>query len=190
MLGEAEKDSKGTIVGLTGVTVVADKLKPIEYRPHFYEWATATVGMIAVSRRQRGTFRNYVAAEAAAPVIVCAAMKGPLQEVDWMFAGVVRSNCVRTMDDAAGPTTDEYFTLTVGGPQTILNNSDEIIHAGDTLAWTFFSESKDTTKAKRQRTGAPRRVGIRIAGYMDDCKIGRALTFARPGQPVDVLISM
>lgn len=52
----------------------------IEYRPHFYEWATATVGMIALARRQRSTFRNYVAAEAAAPVMVCAALKGPLDE--------------------------------------------------------------------------------------------------------------
>lgn len=115
------------------------------------------------------------------------------------------------MDDAVGPTTDEYFTLTVGGPQTILNNSKEIIHVGDTLAWSFYSEDQSTAGVKRQRTGAPRRVGIRIATYsalegsnpalaprrhvellsdgelrasfvfctVDDCKIGRALTFAR-----------
>ena len=29
----------------------------VEYKPHFYEWATATTGMIAVARKQRSTFR-------------------------------------------------------------------------------------------------------------------------------------
>jgi hypothetical protein len=169
MKGTGFKNSDGKIVQADGKDFpdadVAAATKVVEYRPHFYEWATATVGMLAVARRQRSTFRNYVAAEAAAPVVVCAALKGPLDEVDWMFAGVVRSNCVRTMDDAVGPTTDEYFTLTVGGPQTILNNSKEIIHVGDTLAWSFYSEDDKTSSVKRQRTGAPRRIGIRIATY-------------------------
>jgi len=82
----------------------------VETKPHFYEWATATTGMLAVARKQRSTFRNYVAAETAAPVIACAAGKGPLDELDFQFAGIVRSNSVRTMDDGVGPTTDEYFT--------------------------------------------------------------------------------
>ena len=95
------------------------------------------------------------------------------------------------------------------------------MHVGDTLAWTFYSENDKTSTIKRQRTGAPRRVGLRIASYMDDwyvhdieqqgavtrtpflafaefiafvsrvcSKIGRALTFARPGQPLDILVSM
>jgi hypothetical protein len=74
----------------------------VETKPHFYEWATATTGMLAVARKQRSTFRNYVAAETAAPVIACAAGKGPLDELDFQFAGVVRSNSVRTMDDGVG----------------------------------------------------------------------------------------
>ena len=37
------------------------------------------------------------AAETASPVIACAAGKGPLDELDFQFAGVVRSNSVRTM---------------------------------------------------------------------------------------------
>lgn len=98
ILGTGFKDDKGDVVkvDLSPFRTEDGLPKVIEYRPHFYEWATATVGMIAVARRQRSTFRNYVAAEAAAPVMVCAALKGPLDEVDWMFAGVVRSNCVRT----------------------------------------------------------------------------------------------
>lgn len=163
--------------------------KVVETKPHFYEWATATTGMLAVARKQRSTFRNYVAAETAAPVIACAAGKGPLDELDFQFAGVVRSNSVRTMDDGAGPTTDEYFTLTIGGPATILNTSSEVIHAGDTIAWTFYSESqKDTGSARRAAHGSVRRIGIRIAEFHDECKIGRAINFAKPGQPFDILV--
>ena len=46
----------------------------IEYRPQFHEWATALPGMTCLSRKARNaTFRNYVAAETATPVISCAA---------------------------------------------------------------------------------------------------------------------
>jgi hypothetical protein len=141
----------------------------VETKPHFYEWATATTGMLAVARKQRSTFRNYVAAETAAPVIASAAGKGPLDELDFQFAGIVRSNSVRTMDDGVGPTTDEYFTLTIGGPATILNNSKDVIHAGDTIAWTFFSEdgtAAGTTSKTRAAHGSVRRIGIRVSGEL------------------------
>jgi len=166
---------------------------PIEHKPHFYEWATAYVGMIAVQRKQRSTFRSYVAAETAAPVIVCCAGKGPVDEFDFQFAGVVRSNSVRTVDDGMGPTVDEYFTLTIAGPQTILNNSSEVIHPGDQIAWTFYSEDPSKTgvgTAKRARHGGPRRVGIKQASFHDEHVIGRALTFAKPGQMFDILVTM
>ena len=46
----------------------------VEYKPHFHEWASVMPGMICVSRKARNaTFRNYVAAETATPVIGCAA---------------------------------------------------------------------------------------------------------------------
>ena len=154
----------------------------VESKPHFYEWATAYVGMIAVQRKQRSNFRSYVAAETAAPVLVCCACKGPVDEFDFQFAGIVRSNSVRTVDDGMGPTVDEYFTLTIGGPQTILNNSYEVIHPGDQIAWTFYSEDPTKTgmnTSKRSRNGGPRRVGIKQASFHDEHVIGRALTFAK-----------
>ena len=155
---------------------------PVESKCHFYEWATAYVGMIAVQRKQRSTFRNHVAAETAAPVVVCAVGRGPLDEFDWQFAGVVRSNSVRTVDDGMGPTVDEYFTLTIAGPQTILNNGKDVIHPGDPLAWTFYSEDKKTASLERRKSGTPRRIGIRVATFHDDQVFGRALTIAKPGQ--------
>ena len=170
-------------------------LNPIvETKPHFYEWATAYTGMIAVQRRQRSTFRAYVAAETAAPVIVCAAGKNPIDEFDFQFAGVVRSNSVRTMDDGVGPTEDEYFTLTIGGPQTILNTSPGVIHPGDAIAWCFYSEDKAKTGAgiQRQSKGSPRRIGIRVkTGPMKrphcsisaSCMAPHTHTPSRPCQP-------
>ena len=108
--GEAyKKDGRSLVSTADGTTAVAGN-NIVESKPHFYEWATAYVGMIAVQRKQRSTFRAYVAAETAAPVVVCAAGKGPVDEFDFQFAGIVRSNSVRTVDDGMGPTTDEYFT--------------------------------------------------------------------------------
>lgn len=53
--------------------------------------------------------------------------------------------------------------LSIGGPATILNNSKDVIHAGDTIAWTFYSES-GTSAQGRAVHGAVRRIGIRVAG--------------------------
>ena len=256
-------------------TADAKSANIVESKPHFYEWATATTGMLAVARKQRSTFRNYVAAETAAPVIACAAGKGPLDELDFQFAGVVRSNSVRTMCVAdaqriyqqSPPTmrriascslnshcsirviqgrrsraddrrvlhvrirkTNEPFrilsspiiiltrravlfvcTVSLSAVQvcinrfgalrksfhrpwlpllnqkvlvfacfvfaaTILNNSKDVIHAGDTIAWTFFSEdgtTAGTTSKARAAHGSVRRIGIRVADFHDECKIGR-----------------
>jgi len=188
--GEAFSDDNGQSHKKPDGDPFVGSPKIVETKPHFYEWATATTGMLAVARKQRSTFRNYVAAETAAPVIACAAGKGPLDELDFQFAGVVRSNSVRTMDDGAGPTTDEYFTLTIGGPATILNNSASVIHAGDTISWTFYSENNNTAGKSRAAHGSVRRIGIKVADFHDECKIGRAINFAKPGQPFDILVQL
>jgi len=184
----AYRDTDGTLRPVGGVALAAPE-KIIETRPHFYEWATATTGMLAVTRRMRSTFRNYVAAETACPVVVCSACRGPLDEVDFQFAGVVRSNSIRSMDDGIGPRNDEYFTLAIGGMATILNNSATVVHPGDMLAWTFVSEANNTKGKDRRGNGmGPRRVGIRVADYFDENVIGRAITFAKSGSPLDILI--
>jgi len=191
--GTAFKDTDGTLKKADGTAgpVPAGDDTIIESKPHFYEWATATVGMLAVQRRMRSTFRNYVAAETAAPVVVCAAMRGPLDELDFQFAGVVRSNSVRTMDDGVGPTTDEYFTLSIGGLATILNNSNSVIHPGDYISWTFVSEDTNKTGSTRRAThGSPRRIGIKVADFHDENVIGKAEAFAKPGTMFDILLSL
>lgn len=169
----------------------ANPTDPVEYKPPFHEWASALPGMIALSRKSRAaTFRNYVAAETASPVIVCAACQHFKKEDAWFFAGVVRSKSVRTPDDGAGPTTDEFFTLSIGGMATVLNTSTEAIFPGDMLEWTFLSEVKtaDKDRYKRQKTSSPRRIGIKVADPLSDKLIGKALSFAKPAESLDILI--
>lgn len=95
---------------------------------------------------------------------------------------VCRSKSVRPIDDGVGPSTDEYFTLAIGGMVTILNNSSEAIWSGDWLAWTFWSEdSTQPDSGIKRRKKEPRRIGVELADPLSDRTIGRALTFAKPG---------
>lgn len=186
--GEAYKADDQALKDLAG-NAFAGPSQIVETRPHFHEWSTSLTGFIALTRRMRSTFRNFVAAETACPVITCAACRGPLDEVDFQFAGIVRSNSIRQLDDGNGPTVDEYFTLSIGGMATILNNSSSVVHPGDLIAWTFVSEDQKTLGRKRGNNG-PRRVGIRVADFFDENVIGRAITFAKSGSPLDILVHL
>ena len=109
----------------------------VEFKPHFHEWATVLPGMICVSRKARNaTFRNYVAAETATPVIGCCACLTLDDAKNFYFAGVCRSKTVRPIDDGVGPQVDEFFTLAIGGMVTMLNNSKTPIFPGDMIEWT------------------------------------------------------
>ena len=171
-----------------------DASTTVEYKPHFHEWASVMPGMIVLSRKARNaTFRNYVAAETATPVIGCAACLGVADERQFYFAGICRSKTVRPIDDGVGPSVDEYFTMAMGGMATILNNSKDSIFPGDMVEWTFFNEGtvKDSGNhdvvSKRQKT-MPRRVSVRVAAPSSERIIGRALTFAKKGETFDILI--
>lgn len=146
-----------------------------EYKPHFHEWATALPSMICLTRKARNaTFRNYVAAETATPVITCAACLTPDDAKNFYFAGVCRSKSVRPIDDGVGPQVDEYFTLAIGGMVTLLNNSKDAVFPGDMLEWTLYNEKgmNSGAPAKRQKVG-PRRVGIKPASPTSERVIGR-----------------
>lgn len=85
-----------------------------------------------------------------------------------------------------GPKVDEFFTLSIGGMVTVLNTSGQPIHPGDLVEWCFFSE-KGTHEKKRARAG-PRRFGITIASVSSPKVIGRALSFAKAGEQLDMLL--
>ena len=162
----------------------------IEQKPHFHEWATALPGMICVSRKARNsTFRNYVAAETATPVIACCGCLKLEEESNFYFAGVCRSKSVRPMDDGVGPSVDEFFTVAIGGMVTLLNNSGTSVFPGDMLEWTFFNESltRKTSSAGRKKAD-PRRISIRMATATSERVIGRCLSFAKPGETFDLLL--
>jgi len=174
---------------LTGDASKVDT-RACETKPHFHEWATVLPGMICLARKQRNaTFRNYVAAETATPVIGCAAGQKMSNERNFYFAGVCRSKTIRPLDDGVGPTVDEFFTLAIGGLVTMLNNSSEPIYGGDVLEWSFYSEKvrSDWQSNKRQKS-AVRRIGVKVADPMSDKVIGRAMGFAKPGEMFDLLL--
>lgn len=142
--------------------------------------------MILVSRKygKNKAFRKYVACETAVPVIACAACLPIEKENDFFFAGVARSQSVRSPDDGVGPRVDEFFTSSIGGMQTILNTSGYPIFPGTMIEWTFATpaaaDSKGITR-DRGRTN-PRRIGVMKATAADSPRIiGRALSFAKSG---------
>jgi len=173
-----------------------------EFKPHFHEWATALPGMICVSRKARNaTFRNYVAAETATPVITCCAVLGANDMKNFYFAGICRSKSVRPIDDGVGPSVDEFFTLAIGGMSTLLNNSGTAIFPGDMLEWCFYNEDRKKRKGDNvptivslakssatRGTGAPRRITVKIATAASERVIGRALSFSKPGETFDLLL--
>ena len=163
-----------------------------EHKPHFHEWATALPGMICVSRKARNsTFRNYVAAETATPVISCCACLGADDMKNFYFAGVARSKSVRPIDDGVGPQIDEFFTLAIGGMCTLLNNSGTIIYPGDMLEWSFYNQkaySSAASKGAARGNANPRRITVKIATTASERVIGRALSFAKPGETFDLLL--
>lgn len=166
--------------------------QPFEYKPHFHEWATALPGMICVSRKARNsTFRNYVAAETATPVISCCACLGADDQKNFYFAGVARSKSVRPIDDGVGPSVDEFFTLAIGGMCTMLNNSGKILYPGDMAEWCFYNQKEYASAASKganRGNANPRRITIKVATAASERVIGRVLSFAKPGETFDLLL--
>ena len=152
--------------------------------------ATALPGMICVSRKARNsTFRNYVAAETATPVISCCACLKLVEEANFYFAGVCRSKSVRPMDDGVGPSVDEFFTIAIGGMVTLLNNSGTSVFPGDMLEWTFFNEGTSRrTASSHRKKGDPRRISVKMATSTSERVIGRCLSFAKPNETFDLLL--
>lgn len=159
-----------------------------ESKPYFHEWATAQPGMVTVTRKKRSShFRGYTAAEHAVPVIVSCACLAKAAENQYFFSGIVRSPSVREVDDGIGPKTDEFFTVSLGGVSTLLNNSGDYLCPGELVEWTFAIVGKNGTATKRQKTG-PRRIAVNKASPSSARIIGRCLTFAKPGETFDLLI--
>ena len=180
--------------------IKVDKVQPglanggdtFEYKPHFHEWATALPGMICLSRKARNaTFRGYTAAETATPVVACCACLGEDDMKNFYFAGVCRSKSVRPIDDGVGPQIDEFFTLAIGGMCTLLNNSGTVLYPGDMLEWCFYNQkaySSAASKGAARGNARPRRITVKIATAASERVIGRALSFAKPGETFDLLL--
>lgn len=82
---------------------------------------------------------------------------------------------------------DEFFTLSIGGMATVLNSSAKAIMPGDLVEWTVDTET-DLPKSLGKRESGPRRIGIKRGEPGSSQQIGRALSFARKGESLDILI--
>lgn len=71
---------------------------------------------------------------------------------------------------------------------TVLNTSGTQIHPGDLVEWCLISpKATEGSTQKRLKTG-PRRVGIKTASVSSPKIIGRALSFAKSGETMDLLL--
>jgi hypothetical protein len=155
---------------------------------HIFAGATVQPGLICLARKKKtAVFRQYVAAETAVPVIVCAACLPKESENDYFFAGVARSKSVRTADDGIGPSVDEFFTVSIGGMTTMLNTSGGTIFPGDLIEWGFTTSN--TSHQIRARS-TPRRFCVNVASVSSPKIIGRCLSFAKNGETFDLLLKM
>lgn len=140
-------------------------------------------------KKKTAVFRQYVAAETAVPVIACAACLQKDDEPCFFFAGVARSPSVRSPDDGLGPTTDEFFTVSIGGMATLLNTSGGALYPGDLIEWSFTTSGMQKNGALNSRSkNEPRRIGVQVASVSSSKIIGRALSFAKSGESFDVLL--
>jgi len=162
-----------------------------ETKPHFHAWATVQPGMVTVARKKKtAVFRQYIAAETAVPVIACASCLGAADEKNYFFSGIARSKSVRTPDDGAGPTTDEFFTVSLGGMATILNTSGGPVFPGDLIEWAFVVGGPNGTTQQNRPSPNERRIAIQVASVSSPKIIGRALSFSKKGESFDLLLKM
>ena len=161
----------------------------LEDKAPFHEWASVQPGHICVFEKDRSTrYRHHTATETAAPVIACAQWLTNKNDKEFAFAGVARSVSHCDYDDIAnGRKRDEFFTLHIGGPVTVLNNGNNSIHMGDPVEWTFMDKQASRTMPQRKK-GGPRRIQIRKATTTHARVFGRALNFAKRGESVDVRV--
>lgn len=167
--------------------------RPGDPVPNFEEWATVHPGEICVqSRYDDQRHRFSMAAETASPIIACAQCMPETANKEFFFAGIARSRSVRPYDDGRGPKVDEYFTLTIGGLATILNNGKDQILPGDVVEWTFDDPYYTATSSSTMRKG-PRRIIVRsitsqFGTHSNVRSFGIAKSQARRGERFDVLL--
>lgn len=159
-----------------------------QHHGHWYQWASVLPGMIAVNKAD-GPHTPPYGAESTMQVIVCAEGKKESDENQFVFAGITRTKSVLSPDDGLGPKVDEPFTISIKGCANILNNGADIIAPGTIVAWCFAGTSKPTVKRQKVSSSNAHSIAIKRADtYMDRNVIGRALSYAKPGDRLDILI--
>jgi len=158
----------------------------------FRQWASAVPGQLAV-QCVNTIIMPHLAEERAAVVLTNAYKLSAGVEKDFQFVGVVRTLFEPPADNGAiGPDGDEYFTLTLGGKVQLLNNSTEMLRAGDPVSWTFGPDKSGAGVGGKRMRGmgdGPRQILLKKCLFTDPHKIGKVTsTIARKGAFVDILL--
>lgn len=157
--------------------------------PPIHEWASVSMGSICVFPKNRSMcHRAHAAAETAFAVIGCAELLDSSKDQDYAFGGICHSNLIHNFDDVVNGMKREYFTVQTGGSVKVFNDGGGNIQQGDLVEWTFFDETSERTLGKRRRAGPVRRIQVRTARDTHERVFGKALTNARRGEVVDILL--
>ena len=72
---------------------------------------------------------------------------------------------------------------------TLLNNSGTVLYPGDMLEWCFYNQKAYSSAGSKGVRGNsnPRRITVKIATTASERVIGRALSFAKPGETFDLV---
>jgi len=149
--------------------------------------------ILLAKKSQSAAVSSRLSGESGLRVISCSAMLTPADEADYWFAGICRSKSVVPIDDGNGPSHDEFFTTALGGCATLVNNSRQPIFPGAQLEWTFdYAMHQPPTSTNVNGNAFPRRVCVQpvqlgAGGSPSAKKIGRALSFAKPGDTFDLV---
>ena len=187
------RDGGGNKLDANDTRTPAQLRATYEVKPHYHDFSSALPGMICVSEQRRSAAAHVGypldRSEAVTPVITCCSCLLPEDEKKYYFVGIARSKHIAQIDDGNGVAVDDHYTASAGGLATLVNNSNMVNHPGDELAWTFWNPPMRKYALAPRSDPYPRRVAVCKAVDGSERTIGRAITFAKPGERFDLLIA-
>jgi hypothetical protein len=187
------RDGGGNKIDTKDTRTPAQLRAAYETKPHYHDFSSALPGMICVSEKRRSAAMHVGypldRSEAVTPVITCSSCLLPEDEKKYYFVGIVRSKHIAQIDDGCGSAVDDHYTASAGGLATLVNNSNMPIYPGDELSWTFWCPPTRKYALGPRNDSYPRRVAVCKAVDGSEQTIGRAITFAKPGERFDMLIA-
>ena len=81
------------------------------------------------------------------------------------------------------------FTCAIFGKVTTVNNSNNVISAGDTLEWCFYDDTPSTSYYLNRKRGTRHIILRKTTDVFSPYILGYALTTSSPGEHFDVFVN-